>query len=98
MIRCACAIAGLVALFAPVPPDVDAVAFARAVKAGQAAPYMNRQVSGTGVSFHGPIKERIADGSTRTSLVVTLGAETTPGDLTLLKTWDEFVAAERART
>jgi hypothetical protein len=79
-------------------PDVDAVAFAKAFYAGQADQYKNRQVSGTGASFHGAIRERVADGSVRTSLVVTLGAAPAQGDLTLLKTWEEFVAAERART
>lgn len=80
------------------PPDVDAVAFATAFKGGQADQFKNRQVSGTGVSFHGAIKERVADGSTRTSLVVTLGAIDAAGPVKLLKTWDEFVVAERART
>jgi len=98
MIRTACAVLGLVAFFAPAPPDVDAVAFARAFKSGNADQYTNRQVSGTGVSFHGTVKERIADGSTRTSLIVTLGAETTPGTLAPLKTWEDFIAAERERT
>jgi hypothetical protein len=82
----------------PAPPDVDAVTFAKAFKAGQADQYKNRQVSGSGVSFHGTIRERVADGSTRLSLVVTLGAVDADGQLTPLKTWDEFVAAERART
>jgi hypothetical protein len=95
--RSICAVLGLVALVTPAP-DVDAVAFANAFKAGQADQYKNKQVSGTGVSFHGAIPEKIADGSTRTSLVVTLGAVPSGGQLTLLKTWDEFVAAERART
>ena len=72
MLRAICAVAGLLALAAPVRPDVDAVAFAKAFQAGQADQYKNRQVSGSGTSFHGPIKERIADGSVRTSLVVTL--------------------------
>jgi hypothetical protein len=79
------------------PPDVDAVAFATAFRTGAADQYKNKQVSGTGVSFHGAIRERVADGSTRTSLVMTLGAVGQP-TLELLKTWDAFVAAERART
>ena len=98
MLRSICAVLGAVALFAPPPPDVDAVAFAKAFKAGQADQYKNKQISGTGVSFHGPISERIADGSTRTSLVVTLGAPSADGAFTILKTWDAFVAAERERT
>ena len=98
MFRSTCAVLGLVALVAPMRPDVDAVAFAKAFKAGQADQYKNKQISGTGVSFHGPIKERVADGSTRTSIVVTLGAVAPEGALTPIKTWDEFVAAERART
>jgi hypothetical protein len=44
------------------------------------------------------IKERVADGSTRLSVVVTLGASTADGPLAPLKTWDEFVSAERARS
>src|SRR5262245_26974978 len=98
MLRSICTVIGFVALVAPAPPDVDAVAFANAFKSGQADQYKNKQVSGTGVSFHGAIKERIADGSVRTSLVVTLGAAPDGGQLTVLKSWDEFVAAERART
>src|SRR4051812_15222072 len=98
MLRSISAVLGLVALVTPGASDVDAVAFAKAFKAGQADQYTNRQVSGTGVSFHGAIRERVADGSTRTSLVVTLGAVAADGTLTPLKTWEEFVAAERART
>ena len=99
MIRTAWAVLAFLALVGPAaPPDIDAVTFATAFQAGQADPYKHRQVSGTGMSFHGPIRERIADGSTRTSLVVTLGAMPAGGELTLLKTWDDFVAAERART
>ena len=99
MLRAACAVVGFFALMAPsAPPDVDAVAFATAFRTGAADQYKNKQISGTGVSFHGAIQERIADGSTRTSLVMTLGSLPPAGKLTLLKTWDEFVAAERTRT
>lgn len=94
-------IAGIVLLARgamPAPPDVDAVAFARAFRAGDADRYKGAQVSGTGTSFHGTITERIADGTTRRSLVVTVGAAPADGPLVLLKTWDDFVAAERART
>ena len=101
MIRTACAVLASVSLLAPASAarqDVDAVTFALAFRAGNAEQYKNKQISGSGVSFHGPIKERIADGSTRTSLVMTLGASAQDGKLTLLKTWDEFVGAERART
>src|SRR4029453_18153852 len=97
MLRSICAVLGFVALAAPVPPDVDVVALAKAFQAGQADQYKNRQVSGTGVSFHGAIKERIADGSTRTSLVVTLGASAADGSVTPIALWDDFVAAEGAR-
>jgi hypothetical protein len=99
MMRTACALAGLIALVAPAQPTIDAVTFAQAFRAGGADQYKNRQIKGTGVNFHGAIQERIADGTTRTSLVITLGAvrEGTAAPL-VLKTWDEFVAAERART
>lgn len=99
MLRVAFAVVGSLALAAPVAlPDVDAVTFATAFQRGTADPYKNKQITGTGVSFHGAIQERIADGSTRTSLVMTLGSLPPGGTLALLKTWDEFVAAERART
>lgn len=98
MLRVACAVAGSLALMAPVAPsDVDAVTFATAFHSGDADRYRNKQISGTGVSFHGAVQERVADGSTRTSLVITLGA-VGRHRLQLLETWDEFVAAERART
>jgi hypothetical protein len=99
MLRAACAVIGAFVLMAPsAPPDVDAVAFATAFRSGNADQYKNRQISGSGVSFHGAIRERIADGSTRTSLVITLGAAVADKKVALLKTWDEFVASERART
>jgi len=98
MLRSICAVLGFVAFLAPRPPDVDAVAFVRAFNDHQADQYKNKQVSGTGVSFHPPGRERIADGSVRTTLVVTLGSFAADGQLTLLKKWDDFVAAETART
>jgi len=98
MLRSTCAVLAFVAFLIPAPPDVDAVVFAKAFRAGQADRYNNRQVSGAGVSFHGPIKERVADGSTRLSLVVALGAIAPDGQLRPIRTWEEFVAAERART
>ncbi len=98
MLRATCAVLGLLALVAPPPPDVDAITFALAFKAGNADQYKNRQITGSGVTFHGAIKERIADGSTRTSLVVTLGAATADGKVSPLRTWDDFVGAEKERT
>jgi hypothetical protein len=100
MIRAACAILGTLLLAAPSLPraDVDAVTFALAFRDGKADQYKNKQITGSGVSFHGPIQERIGDGSTRTSLVITLGSAASQGQLTVIKTWDEFVAAERGRT
>lgn len=99
MVRATCAILGSLVLLTPAaPPDVDAVTFATAFRAGTADQYKNKQISGTGVSFHGAIKERLADGSTRTSLVMTLGATGAGGKLDLIKTWEEFSAADRAGT
>jgi hypothetical protein len=98
MVRTACVLAGLLALIPVTPPDVDAVAFARAFRDGQADQYRMKQISGTGVSFHGAIDERVADGSTRRSLVITLGAASGEAPLSPIKTWNEFVEAERARS
>ena len=101
MIRATCAVllASLVAVpSVPSSNDVDAIAFALAFRARTADQYLNKQISGVGMSFHGPVEEKLADGTTRISLVMTLGAEAEPGKLTLLKSWDDFVAAERART
>jgi hypothetical protein len=98
MVRTTCAVLGCVALLVPAQPDVDAVTLARAFRAGTVDQYKNKQISGTGISFHGAIKERIADGTTRTSLVITLGSQAADGTLTPVKTWDEFVAAERGGT
>ena len=98
MLRATCAILALAVLLAPSQTDVDAVTFATAFRGGKADQYKNKQIAGTGISFHGAIKEKIADGSTRTSLVITLGAMTREGTLTPVKTWEEFVAAERAGT
>lgn len=106
MVRVICAVSGLLLTLmpamprpaVPAPPDVDAVTFALAFRGGDADRYKNAKVSGTGTAFHGAITERVADGSTRRSAVVTLGSATPDGHLTLLKTWDDFAAAERART
>jgi len=98
MLRVTCALAALLTLAAPAPPDVDAVAFATEFRAGQADQYKLKQIAGTGVSFHGTISERVADGSARRSLVVTLGAASDAGAIAPVKTWEAFVEAERART
>jgi hypothetical protein len=98
MIRIACLVAGLIALLAPAPAEIDAVTFAQAFRSGTADQYRNRQVKGTGVNFHGAVNERIADGTTRTSLVITVGATRDESAPALIRTWDEFVVAERART
>lgn len=96
--RASCAVLGGILLLAPVQADVDATVFAKAFRGGAADQYKNRQVSGSGVSFHGAITEKIADGSTRVSLVITLGAIARDGSIAPVKTWDAFVAAERAGT
>lgn len=100
MFRVSFALAALLALTVSTasPPDVDAVKFALAFRDGHADRFRNMAVAGTGTSFHGAIKERIADGSTRTSLVITLGAADATGQLTTIKRWEDFVEAERART
>ena len=99
MTRIACLLAGVVALVSGGSrPDVDAVTFALAFRAGAADQYRNQQVRGSGVNFHGAITERIADGTTRSSLVITVGADRESALPTVIKAWDEFVAAERART
>jgi hypothetical protein len=97
MFRAVCVIAGLVAFAGPTS-DIDATAFALAFRAGNADQYKNRQISGSGTSFHGAITERLADGSTRTSLVITLGASDASGKVAPLNSWEAFVAAERERT
>ena len=99
MTRIACLLVGVAALAAGGSrPEVDGVPFAVAFRAGAADQYRNQQVRGTGVNFHGAITERIADGTTRPSLVITVGAVRESAPPTLVRTWDEFVAAERART
>jgi len=98
MCRATCVLFAAFAVMVPPRVDVDAVTFALAFRSGRGDQYKNTQVTGSGTSFHGPIRERIGDGSTRTSLVITLGAADPDGKLTLLKTWDEFTAAERAHT
>lgn len=104
MYRALCTFVALTAAFAPAPlarlvsRDVDASAFALAFRAGRADEYKNRQISGAGMSFNGAIAEKLADGSTRTSIVITLGAAGPNGRITPLDTWDAFVDADRART
>jgi hypothetical protein len=99
MIRTACVLAGVVAFVSSgPPPEVDGVPFALAFRAGTADQYRNQRVRGSGVNFHGAIVERIADGTNRSSLVITVGAVREGAAPALIKTWDEFVAAERART
>lgn len=98
MIRTACVLAAVVGLVAPAQAPVDAIAFAQAFRAGTADQYKNRQIKGTGLNFHGAITERIGDGSTRTSLVITLGSARDGSAPALISSVDEFIAAERART
>jgi hypothetical protein len=100
MIRLASAVAGLLALVVPAvaPTDIHAVDLAKAFKAGTADQFRNKQVSGNGVDFHGPIEEKLADGSTRRSMVMTLGSLEPDGRLSLINSPEEFAAAERART
>ena len=99
MTRALCTLAACLALAGWLRPDVDAVEFAKAFKAKQTDQYdLKQAVSGTGISFHGTIDERVAAGSIRRSLVVTLGAMSTDTGFRAINTWTDFVAAERART
>ncbi len=99
MTRILCAFVALLALAsAELLADVDAASFVRAFRTGTADQYRNQRVGGTGVNFHGAITERIADGTTRASLVITVGAAGDDGAPVLIRTWDAFVAAERARS
>jgi hypothetical protein len=97
MVRVVCAFVGLIVITVPLA-DVDATTFALAFRAGGGDRYKNTQISGAGTSFHGAIVERLADGSTRTSLVITLGSADRESRVTLLNTWDDFLAADRAHT
>lgn len=98
MMRAICAVLASFVLLAPASSDVDAVTFVTAFRAGKADQYKETTVTGTGTNFHGTVLERIADGTSRPSLVITLGSELVDGKLQLLKTWNEFVEAERTRT
>jgi len=98
MFRTACVLAAVFALLAPAQAPVDGVTLAQAFRANAADQYKNRQIKGTGVNFHGAISERIGDGSTRTSLVITVGSAREGETPALISTIDEFIAAERART
>ena len=97
MIRSACVVAAIVAFVVP-QPSVDALVFVQAFRAGTADQYKNRVIAGTGMNFHGAVNERIADGTSRPWLVMTLGAEREGAPPSFLKGYDEFVSAERNRT
>jgi hypothetical protein len=98
MIRVAVVLAAFTALLATSQASVDAITFVQAFRAGAADQFKNRIVSGTGMNFHGAINERLADGTTRSSLIVTIGSAREGGAPALIKTWDAFAEAERART
>ena len=98
MIRIACVLAALIALVVPPQASVDALTFVQAFRAGSADQYKNRVIAGTGMNFHGAVNERGADGTSRPWLVMTLGAEREGAAPSVLKTYDEFVNAERNRT
>src|SRR5262249_60719268 len=99
MIRAACAVLGAVALLSPAIPraDVDAVTFITAFRAGNADQYKTKQVSGTGVSFHGAITERLADDPTRTRLALSVGSGRQGGQLGLSRARDQVLAGETGR-
>jgi len=98
MIRIALVFVAFIALLAPAQREVDAVTFVQAFRAGTADQFKNRVIAGTGMNFHGAITERIADGTTRPSLVITIGADREGSAPAVLKAWDDFVNAERQRT
>ena len=98
MIRSACLLTALVALVVPPQTSVDALVLVQAFRAGSADQYKNRVIAGTGMNFHGAVNERIADGTSRPWLVMTLGAEREGASPAVLKNFDEFVSAERNRT
>lgn len=98
MIRTACVLTALVALVVSPQAAVDPVSFIQAFRAGAAEQFKNRVIAGTGMNFHGAVNERIADGTSRPWLVMTLGAEREGASPVILKTFDEFVKAERERT
>src|ERR1051326_9066804 len=97
MLRLTCAVLGLCAVLAP-RVDVDAVTLARAFKAGDVAQFKNAKVTGTGMTFSGAISERIAEGSTRTSLVVILRSSAADGRISPVSSWDAFVDADPTMT
>jgi hypothetical protein len=101
MFRIASLFAGLVMLVALLQQPVDAIRLVQAFRDGTADQFKNRRIAGTGVNFHGHVSERTADGTTRTSLVITIGSAAAgppPTLVKIIKTVDEFIAAERART
>jgi len=108
MLRVACSVALAFSALSGLSPaqgfspgaqkDVDAVTFALAFRAGKSDQFRNKPISGVGTSFHGAVNERLADGSTRISLIITLGAADPDGKVTPLTSWDDFVAADGART
>ena len=100
MFRTGWMIAGLLTLVALLQQPVDAVRLVQAFRDGTAGQFKNRRIAGTGVNFHGNVSERAADGTTRTSLVITIGSAVAgpPPTLEIIKTIDGFMAAERART
>jgi hypothetical protein len=98
VIRGAFLFAAVLAVVAPPQSTADPVSLAQAFRAGNTDQYKNRQVKGTGVNFHGALTERLADGTTRTSLVITVGSAPDNSTAVPIRTWQEFVAAERAHT
>jgi hypothetical protein len=72
----------------PTKDTVDAATFLLAFRAGQADQYKGKTVTGSGLDFNGSAPQ----------LALTVGAEGADKGAAPVTTWDQFLAAENART
>jgi hypothetical protein len=72
----------------PMSDTVDAATFLLAFRAGQADQYKGKTVTGSGLDFNGASPR----------LVLTVGAESADKGAAPVTTWDQFLAAQNART